>query len=491
MNNNNWRFERISFLLETKDSKNNDKKSEEDDPLLSDEEGKDLNSNTISDSEPFEQQKTTFEPTDQKTAEPKEGSETEPKPKPEPEAAETAAETEKEPGTEPKPKPEPEAAETEKEPETEPKPEPEPEAAETEEEPEQELFDTITAKYSEIFPTKDTITIIAHSVEDGILSVAMLNKILKPDPDEDAHENDQKNIRIFFTSPVNLFSTLAKSIPDLNKLDDEEFSIGQLYICDLPLHRDTLLASSIYDNLKWFDHHEIDSSEQYDSELEHAELIIDPSADSATSVISEYYEKKDDLVEIANDINSNNVKSENAQRIREIVGAILLKYSGSKLKWILFDFASKLAEDIQVIYDELYNPVIEDYQKWLEDFKKYTNKKIQIHTIHDHKIGILETENYAPVYAVQDNLKEHNEAPFDVIAVVIHKFFKIGKDRNNKYKNKRYTHIELRTHTDDEILELAKTLGGNGHKYASGATLMDGLQNEELLKTITSHFSVN
>ena len=83
----------------------------------------------------------------------------------------------------------------------------------------------------------------------------------------------------------------------------------------------------------------------------------------------------------------------------------------------------------------------------------------------------------------------HSDAPFDVIAVLIHKYFRIGKDRNNKYKNKRFTKVEFRTHTDRDILELAKLFGGGGHKLASGATIMDGLDVEELIKSIGSYYN--
>ena len=73
--------------------------------------------------------------------------------------------------------------------------------------------------------------------------------------------------------------------------------------------------------------------------------------------------------------------------------------------------------------------------------------------------------------------------------MLIHKFYRLGKDKNNKFKNKRYTKVEFRTHTDKEIIELAKLLDGGGHKYASGATIHDGLEKEELLKTIETYFT--
>ncbi len=306
---------------------------------------------------------------------------------------------------------------------------------------------------------------------------------------EDTDSNLDNMVRVFFTSPTKVFSTLTKSIPDLNKIDLEDFSIGQLYICDLSVHRDTLLASTIYDSMKWFDHHEMDLSEQYDSEIENIELVLDPMASSATSVICNYFKLDNEFSKIADEIDSNNVKSENAKRIREIIGAITLKYSGFKLKTELCEFAQELAKDINSINNESYDPLIEEYNKWQEELNKYADDNVQSHSINKHKIGILEFENAAPIYSICNHLKEHSEAPFDVMAIMIHKYFRIGKDRNNKYKNKRYTKLEFRTHTDQGMLELAKLFDGGGLNLAGSATIMDGLSSEDLLKTMTTYFS--
>jgi hypothetical protein len=375
-----------------------------------------------------------------------------------------------------------------------------------------EKFESKIIEYNDFLPTKDTITVITHLDVDGVLCVAAINKMLnskgkveegikekeaaeeKEAPEgeesieatEDGDEIQNRRLRVFFTSPTKVFNTLAKSIPDLNKIQDDDFQIGELYVCDLPVHRDTLLGASIYDQIKWFDHHEIEPSEQYNGELENSELLIDSLTNSATSIICNYFKLDDELSTIADEVDTNEVKSDNAKRIREIVGALRLKFSGSKLKKLLYEFAYELANNVDIINDENYNPIIEDYNKWLDDFRKMANDKIQIQVINDKKVGLLETENAAPVYAIYDSLKSHPEAPFDILAVMIHKYFRIGKDRNNKYKNKRFTKLEFRTHTDLNILELAKSFGGGGHKFACAATVLDGLEINDLIKSIES-----
>ena len=212
-------------------------------------------------------------------------------------------------------------------------------------------------------------------------------------------------------------------------------------------------------------------------------------SDSSTSIICRYFDLDKELGEIADDVELVNNKSEKAIRIRDIIGALRLKYSGTKLKKLLYGFANELAEDIDIISDEIYNPLIEDYRKWLEDFNKFANENIKLHTTNGHKVGILEIENSAPVYSIYDNLKSHPEGPLDVLTVMIHKYFRIGKDRNNKFKNKKYTKLEFRTHTDRDLLELAKLFGGSGHKYACGATVMDGVDQEELLRNFEIYFA--
>jgi chemotaxis protein histidine kinase CheA len=344
-------------------------------------------------------------------------------------------------------------------------------------------------EYNDFVPVKDTVTVIAHLDVDGVLCVAAINKMLKSKPVESEDFDETQRLRVFFTSPTKIFNTLAKSIPDLNKVVDEDFCIGELHICDLSIHRDTLLGSSIYDQVKWFDHHEYDPDEQFDTDIENIELVIDPTAESAAAIVCKHFKLDDELGKIADEVDQNNVSSENAKRIREIVGALRLRYSGTKLKKLLFELAKDISEDINAINNDIYDQIVDDYNKWLEDFSKYTDDNLKLHTINGHKIGILETENAAPVYSINDKLKNHPEGPIDILTVMIHKFFRIGKDRNNKFKNKKYTKLEFRTHTDQDLLDLAKLYGGGGHKFASGATVMEGVDIDELLRSIETFFT--
>ena len=353
-----------------------------------------------------------------------------------------------------------------------------------------ELEDEIDKKFDfDFIPGAETLTVITHLDADGVLSIAAINKMISAPQKSDADAEKIERVRVFFTSPPKIFSALAKSVPDLNKVEGEDFTIGQLYICDISLHRDTLLGSSLYDKVKWFDHHEVNPEEQYDSDIDNVELLLDPSGKSTTSIICDFFKLDKELGEIADEIDTNEVKSDNAKRIRDIISAMRHKYTGSKLKNILYDFSLGIAKDINVINQEIYNPMIEKYNQWLNEFKSFVNENIQDYEINGHKIGIIESESAAPVYSILDDLKTHSKGPFDVLAVMIHNYYRLGKDKNNKYKNKRYTKVEFRTHTNQELIELAKLFGGGGHKYASGATIHDGLEKDDLIKTIETYFT--
>jgi oligoribonuclease NrnB/cAMP/cGMP phosphodiesterase (DHH superfamily) len=352
-----------------------------------------------------------------------------------------------------------------------------------------DLEDTEEKKINyDFFPTRDTITIIANSSVDGLLSVSAIMKQIGPVEDTTSEE-DSKKVRVFFTPQQKTFSSLAKSIPDLNKLEGDDFTIGQLYICDLPLHRSTLLGSTIYDKVKWFDHHEVDPSEQYDSDIENIEIIIDPSAESTTSIVCQNLKIQGDFPKIAEEINSNKIESPLALRLHQLVGAYHHRYSGVRLKIEMYELAQLISQELETINQETNDPLIEEYNKWLDEFNKFIDENFQFKDINGHKVGILASENTAPVYSIYENLKTHPEAPFDVIAVLINKYYRLGKDKNNKFKSKRYTKLELRTHTDTDIIDIAKLMGGGGHKYASGSIIHDGLEKENLIKTLESYFT--
>ena len=294
----------------------------------------------------------------------------------------------------------------------------------------------------------------------------------------------ETNYRVFFTTPTKIFSTLAESIPPIPP-GRNAFSIGELYVCDLAVHRDTLLGSTIFDNIVWADHHEQESFvNDLSKELDNVTLILDTETNSAAELLSKHFEFSSGFEQIANEIDANNVTTPEEERLREVVGALKMQHSQEPnvLSETLFELAQECSEDMTKISGEKYEPLLEEYHKWLNDVNELMLNKLAIHELNQKNIALIETqEPVAPVYALYNNLKGHEKAPFDLIAVFMHK---PGMKKDRSSIGKALTTIEFRTHTDLNVYDIAKSFGGGGHKYASGAEVLDGMKGDEFLKKI-------
>ncbi|MCK4828235.1 hypothetical protein KA005_71555 [bacterium] len=333
-----------------------------------------------------------------------------------------------------------------------------------------------TEKVEEKPDLKD-ITIIAHSDCDGVLCVATILKAIKLQSDEGF------NYHVFFTAPEKIFSSLAESIPPIPP-GKSEFSIGDLYMCDLAVPRDTVLGSTIFDNVVWVDHHEQDPSiDSLYKELDNVTLVLDPDSKSAAELYAKFFESSSGFEDIANEIETNNVKKPNVKRLQELVGAIKMEHSKERhvMSQKLFELAQELSDDLKSMSDKKHNPIIKEYRKWLKKLDELITEKLGIYEINKKIIALFETQEWVPVYAIYNNLKEHDKAPFDLIAVLEHK---AGLKKNKDSIGKAFTKIEFRTHTDLNVFNIAKSFGGTGHKHASDVTIVDGMKSDELLKKI-------
>ena len=68
---------------------------------------------------------------------------------------------------------------------------------------------------------------------------------------------------------------------------------------------------------------------------------------------------------------------------------------------------------------------------------------------------------------------------FDIIAFINHRVV----------RNKIITKVELRTHTDFVVYEVAKMLGGGGHEKASGASIEGLFTATDLIKSLQNYFA--
>ncbi len=300
------------------------------------------------------------------------------------------------------------------------------------------------------------ITVMTHMDADGVISLSLFLKKI-----------GGARVRAYFTSPVQLRDTICRSVSGKKVL-------GELYVFDMAGEHRAIYAAAIYDRVVWIDHHEW----KPEIELPHVKIHIDSKAKSAAQVVSEFFGISSPLVEIANQIDTNAVEDEMTERVRTTIGALRWKYSGRELNQKLYKLAEELMrEDFSVL--EQYNEIVKNYEEWLKDLKNRVDRDIKIFIVKNLKVAVFETLEPVPVYVISNMLADSEKGPFDMLIVLIH--------RVGRYHPA--TKMEFRTHTDVDVLKIAKFYGGGGHRKASGATVEDIVTVPELLNAIELLYS--
>jgi len=294
------------------------------------------------------------------------------------------------------------------------------------------------------------ITVMTHTDSDGIISLALFLKNMQG-----------IRVRTYFTTPMQLRDMICQSVRGKR-------SMGELYIFDLAGENKAIYAAAIYDKVLWIDHH------QWEPEKvpEHVNIVIDKNAKSAAHVVADYFGLSSPLVELADQIDTNAVKDELAEKIRETVGALRYAYYGRELNEKFKKLAYELATEELGVLDK-YAELMEEYRKWIKKLKEDARSNIKYFTVEGIKVAVFETTEHIPVYMVSNELPED----VDIFAVIIHL---PPKER----RRTPITKLEFRTHTDKNVLKLAEFYGGGGHTQASGASVRDIITVPELLNTI-------
>jgi len=292
--------------------------------------------------------------------------------------------------------------------------------------------------------------VISHSDADGILSVAMFLKKI----------NAQK---VYFTSPARLIRTIGNSI----YVDGVK---NNLYIFDISGNKLTIKASSLFNNAIWIDHHEWEENLEYVKNFENVKAIVDPKASSAASVVAQYFNVSSNLLKYADEIDTNNIKSVESERILYITESFRAEANWHKM----LEFAKKLANNEDEIYNPAYDKIIEDRKIFINKAIEFAKKNVVIEKIGNIDIGIIETDEMLPVSKVYDNIK------CDIFVAIMF--------QNNT--NNHVTKIELRSNKIN-VYTIAKELGGGGHKCASGATLEGKIGAKDILEKIKTILEQN
>ncbi|MEM4235235.1 MAG: DHHA1 domain-containing protein [Candidatus Aenigmatarchaeota archaeon] len=288
--------------------------------------------------------------------------------------------------------------------------------------------------------------IITHNDADGIISATAA--FLK---------YPEKKFSVYFATPNSLKLALCKAIAR-HSLKDE------IFIFDLSPNEETAKLASLFANITWIDHHIWNYND-----VRNINTINKVEYGSAARICAEYFGLEGEIFDLADQIDRNNVKNEEAEYLRDLIDGIKFFYekrSNLKLKFL----ASKLAKGIDEIFNEENNKIVEIFRKWVLETSKEIEKEIKIFN-NEKTIAILSTNKKIPVRIVLKSLQEMN-IKADVIAVLYH---------HTKGK-KIMTKIELRTMTNFDVFSLAQKLRGGGHRYASGATLEGYLKEDDFLK---------
>jgi oligoribonuclease NrnB/cAMP/cGMP phosphodiesterase (DHH superfamily) len=289
--------------------------------------------------------------------------------------------------------------------------------------------------------------IISHADADGVISASFLLK-LKP------------KSYLYFSSSTFLHKTICKLL---------DFDIENLYILDISANRKTILLSSIFKKIIWIDHHQWENLEIPNN----VEVFVE-EAESAAKVVAKVLKIEDPLVDIANEIDTNNIKNDSAKFFRDLISAIKWKYGKTQslkfrqiAKILAFRSLDELEKDAENV------KLIEEHSNWLQSIVPEILEKAKEFEVNGKKIVIFETTKSLPVYFVYDSLKKSKS--FDLLCVFYRKV-----DMRRKIP---VTKIEIRSNNED-ALKIARIFDGGGHKLASGATINRYLSIEEFLDRI-------
>jgi len=280
---------------------------------------------------------------------------------------------------------------------------------------------------------------ISHSDADGVLSVVMLLKVKQVE-------------RAYFTSPAKLIKTIGNSI----YTDD---ITNSLYIFDISGTKPTIAASSAFENTIWIDHHEWNENLAYVKNFDNVQAVVNPDAKSAAHVIAEHFNINTNLVKYADEIDTNNIKSIESERINYIVESFRANLTYYKM----LDFARKLANDENEMNNNIYDEIVEERKLWTEKAVKFGKNNVEIEKVGNLDIGIIEANESLPVSKISDNIE------CDILVAVMH------QNGNTK--------IEFRSNNAN-VYTIAKEFGGGGHKCASGATLQGIVGKDFVLEKI-------
>jgi len=287
--------------------------------------------------------------------------------------------------------------------------------------------------------------IIAHQDSDGIISAYLIQKYV------------EKADRIIFSNPSTIKDAIARSIIG-------EINLDRLYILDIAGNDHAVHLSSVYGKTIWIDHHQWAPVTKY----ENVEIYI-MQEPSAAQVVSNVFNIDDYMVEMANHIDQNDLKTSLERDFRDLISAIRL-FKGRATQRTLEDLVNDLTKrEVEKIISE-NQEMIENFRKYIDGIRKKIENDIIFMKINGKNIAILETDENIPVYKIEEAM---DSSKWDVLIV---KYLRYGRDYT-------YTKLEFRSKNTD-VLKIARAFGGGGHIFAAGASLNGIISFNDIINAI-------
>lgn len=246
--------------------------------------------------------------------------------------------------------------------------------------------------------------------------------------------------KIYYSSPQTLIKDLLNIIRDNDK---EEI----VYVTDIPINQEAIFLLSYFSKVYVIDHHKIENNFELTSRVN----IYVKEYKSASRVLAEYLNIKSDLLDIIDDIDSNDIKNDLERDFRDIFSAI--RYNYKKDFQIHFTKISRdlyLYENIGKIVSS-YQDLLNKFRKKIEEIEKKIDTMSELIYLNNIKVLFVYLDEGIPSSFFLDRIK-NLYGNLDYIIFI--------------YRNSKKG--EIRTLNNKNVLELAKYLGGGGHFYAGG-----------------------
>lgn len=290
--------------------------------------------------------------------------------------------------------------------------------------------------------------IFAHNDLDGLISTAIALKSLDNKP------------KIVFSSNLslnkNFFIALSK-INDYNEIYFFDFGVREVLV---------KVSATLFKKVVWIDHHVNEKILQF----QNVEYVLDEKSESAAKLVANYFNFYSDWIEVVNEVDTNNCKTEISKIIRDYFTFIRIKYG--KLYNRILSIKAKSILDTNpsdFVNSEEVKSSIEEFQKIKNDFIKNLEESLEIVNLKDLKIAIVETKNSIPPYIAYEVIESKNDS-IDLLVIV--------------YRGFKGTKLEFRSFGKVDVQKIAKHFNGGGHKMASGAYLADSLTKSQILTKI-------